>query len=158
MSDIQCNIAGVVIRKISPLADHRGWLAELFRHDELPLEYHPVMGYISLTEPGITRGPHEHRTQTDYICFLGTGNFRLYLWDNRPQSPTFFHKCQMDIPSDNQYAVLIPPHVVHAYKNIGTSAGLVANFPNRLYGGENRHSPVDEIRHEENPDSAFKIE
>ena len=36
--------------------DARGWLCELFRHDELPAEFHPVMAYISETEPGVARG------------------------------------------------------------------------------------------------------
>ena len=44
------------------------------------------MAYISMTEPGIARGPHEHAEQADCFCFLGPSNFTVYLWDRRPGS------------------------------------------------------------------------
>jgi dTDP-4-dehydrorhamnose 3,5-epimerase len=44
--------------------------------------------------------------------------------------------------------VVIPPGVVHAYKNVGDVPGLIVNMPNRLYGGAGRRGPVDETRHE----------
>ena len=51
-------IMGVVVRDLRRFNDKRGWLTELFRHDELDEEYYPLMTYISATEPGVTRGPH----------------------------------------------------------------------------------------------------
>src|SRR5262249_23961925 len=56
-------IAGILWKPLKQFADARGWLVELFRDDELPVEYHPAMAYVSLTEPGIARGPHEHVDQ-----------------------------------------------------------------------------------------------
>jgi len=50
------------------------------------------MSYISQTEPGIIRGPHEHKDQADLFCFIGPSTFRLYLWDARKGSPTFGQK------------------------------------------------------------------
>jgi len=32
------------------------------------------------------------------------------------------------------------------------------NLPNRLYKGEGKHRPVDEIRHEDNPESIFRLD
>ena len=40
-------IDGVVIRDLRQFTDSRGWLAELFRHDELDPEFYPVMAYTS---------------------------------------------------------------------------------------------------------------
>jgi dTDP-4-dehydrorhamnose 3,5-epimerase len=54
-------------------------------------------------------------------------------------------------------SVVIPPGIVHAYRNVGKVAGLVVNCPNRLYRGEGRHDPVDEIRHEDDPKSVFRL-
>ena len=54
--------------------------------------------------------------------------------------------------------LIIPPGVVHAYKNVGGAAGIVFNCPNRLYKGPGRKEPVDEIRHEEDPDSRFRLD
>ena len=60
-------IKDVVVYPLRKYADERGWLAELFRHDELTEEFHPVMSYISFTHPGIQRGPHEHVDQADVL-------------------------------------------------------------------------------------------
>ena len=69
--------------------DPRGWLVELFRNDLVPPQFHPVMAYVSMTKPGVARGPHEHVDQADYFCFTGPSTFRVYLWDARKGSPTF---------------------------------------------------------------------
>ena len=53
---------------------------------------------------------------------------------------------------------MIPPGVVHAYKNIGATPGLVFNCPDRLYAGEGSKEPVDEIRHEESDGSPFALD
>jgi dTDP-4-dehydrorhamnose 3,5-epimerase len=70
-------IKGVVVRKLVRNLDSRGWLAELFRSDELDEEFFPAMSYISATTPGVTRGPHEHWDQADFFCFIGPSNFKL---------------------------------------------------------------------------------
>ncbi len=152
------NIDGVVVREPETFRDDRGWLAELFREDELDPEMLPVMGYISMTRPGISRGPHEHREQTDLICFFGISKFRLYLWDNRPDSPTYKRHERIETEPGRILLVQIPPGVVHGYKNIGSVEGMIINCPNRLYAGAERKEPVDEIRHEEASDSPFSIE
>ena len=54
--------------------------------------------------------------------------------------------------------VIVPPGVVHGYKNIGISPGTVINFPNKLFAGERRKEFVDEIRHENDPKSPFRID
>jgi dTDP-4-dehydrorhamnose 3,5-epimerase len=155
---MKCEIQGVEVREPVKQEDERGWLTELFRHDELGQEFLPAMGYVSMTRPGMARGPHEHRDQADHFCFLGPSTFRLYLWDNRSDSPTYGTRFTVDAGEDNPLAVLVPKGVVHAYKNIGPVDGLVYNAPNRLFTGENRKEPVDEIRHEDAPDSSFKLD
>jgi dTDP-4-dehydrorhamnose 3,5-epimerase len=117
-----------------------------------------MMGYVSMTRPGVARGPHEHRAQTDLFCFLGPSTFRLYLWDNRPDSPSLGRKAIMDAGENERLMVLVPPGVVHAYVNIGEGDGLVFNSPNQLFRGPGRLEEVDEIRHETDPDSPFKID
>ena len=59
---------------------------------------------------------------------------------------------------DKPMFVVIPPGVVHAYKNVGGDQGLVFNCPDRLYKGPGRKDPVDEIRHEHDPKSPFKMD
>jgi dTDP-4-dehydrorhamnose 3,5-epimerase len=116
------------------------------------------MSYISMTRPGVTRGPHEHRAQSDFFCFIGPSTFRLYLWDNRPNAPSYGAKIQYEFGENRPAAVIVPPGVVHAYKNIGQIEGLVFNAPDKLYAGEGKKEPVDEIRHENMADSKYRID
>jgi dTDP-4-dehydrorhamnose 3,5-epimerase len=151
-------IKGVVVRDLKKFVDERGWLSELFRQDDLEAEFHPTMTYISSTNPGVTRGPHEHVDQADLFCFIGPSNFRLRMWDNRTDSETFNRVMTVYVGEDNPKSVLIPKGVVHAYRNVGTSCGIVINCPNRLFMGERRQEPIDEIRHEDDPETIFRID
>jgi dTDP-4-dehydrorhamnose 3,5-epimerase len=138
--------------------DGRGWLAELFRQDEMEEEFYPAMAYISSTEPGQQRGPHEHEDQADMFCFIGPSSFKLRLWDNRENSETYNHVMTLFAGEENPQSVLVPAGVVHAYRNVGSKPGVVINCPNRLYMGAGRHDEVDEIRHEDDPATIFKLD
>lgn len=151
-------IEGVSVRPLKRFCDARGWLVELFRHDELRDSDHPAMGYLSQTLPGVARGPHEHREQTDLFVFVGPGDFKVYLWDTRPGSPTNGRRQTLILGQCRLAVVVVPPGVVHAYKNISEMEGLVLNCPNRLYAGPGRRDPVDEIRYENAPDSPFHLD
>ena len=151
-------IDGVLIRPLGRFADARGWLIELFRHDELQPADYPAMAYVSQTLPGVTRGPHEHRQQTDHFGFVGPGDFKLYLWDTRPGSPTLGTRQTLIAGESNPQAVIVPPGVVHAYRNVSQIAGLVFNCPNCLYAGEGHREPVDEIRHEDLAGSPYVLD
>jgi dTDP-4-dehydrorhamnose 3,5-epimerase len=151
-------IAGVIWKPLRKYHDQRGWLCELFRDDEVPAAFRPEMAYMSLSEPGIVRGPHEHVEQADFFCFLGPGSFQVYLWDNRRRSRTYRAHQREIVGVDRPMALIIPPGVVHAYKNISNEPGLVFNCPNRLFKGPGRKDPVDEIRHEDDPDSPFRLD
>lgn len=151
-------IAGVIIRELRKHTDERGWLAEIFRQDELEPEYYPVMAYISMSLPEVTRGPHEHVDQSDLFAFIGPSNFKLKMWDNRPGSPTFGNEMTILVGEDHPSLVLVPKGVTHGYKNIGDKPGFVINCANRLFKGEGRREPVDEIRYENLPDSPFQMD
>lgn len=151
-------IQDVVVRDLRKFNDSRGWLSELFRHDELPAEFFPAMAYTSSTKPGVTRGPHEHVDQADLFCFLGPSNFKVRMWDNREDSLTYRNVMTVIAGADSPKSVLIPKGVVHAYRNIGEIDGIVINCPNRLYMGPERREQIDEIRHEDDPDTIFRID
>ena len=151
-------IADVVFKPLARHTDSRGWLVELYREDELADAIHPVMAYVSQTEPGVARGPHEHADQTDYFAFIGPGDFELFLWDARQASPTFGMHTRTLCGASNPCAVSIPPGVVHAYRNVSAVPGWVFNAPNRLYAGRHKQEPVDEIRHEHVTDSPYQLD
>lgn len=150
-------IASCTVKPLTKYSDERGWLGEFFRHDELPASLHPTMGYLSLTKPGVSRGPHEHEHQTDLFLFF-SGTFKLYLWDDRKESPTYGNRQIVEVGEANPAIAIVPPGVVHAYWNVGDTEALVVNCPNKLYAGEGKKEPVDEIRHEEMENSPFIME
>lgn len=151
-------IEGVVVKPFRKFVDERGWLAEIFRHDELAGEFHPTMSYASLTLPGVLRGPHEHVDQADLFCWFGPGDFKVTLWDNRKESSTFGHRMEVAMGANHPGSILVPKGVVHCYRCISHEPGLVVNCPNQLFMGEGKRSPIDEIRHEDDPQNPFVLD
>jgi dTDP-4-dehydrorhamnose 3,5-epimerase len=144
---------GLQIKQVLLYKDPRGWLGEIIREDESDIT--PAMVYLSMTRPGLARGPHEHKKQTDLFCFVG--KFRLYLWDNRKNSSTYQEKKVVET-SDIPTLAIVPPGIVHAYKNIGSTDGLVINLPDKLYKGWGKTETVDEVRYENDPRTPFRVE
>jgi len=154
---MESKFLGVKIIPLKRWEDQRGWLSELWRVDEIATDEIPVMTYVSLTKPGVVRGPHEHVHQTDMFGFVGPSTFALHLWDNRSASPTFGQYETFEGGAFEPFIAIVPPGVVHGYKNIGEIDGIVVNCANKLYKGEGKKEPVDEIRHEADLENEFKI-
>ncbi|MFT5144044.1 MAG: dTDP-4-dehydrorhamnose 3,5-epimerase [Rhodothermales bacterium] len=146
--------------KLTPLrrfSDDRGWLSEIFRVDEPPDGHELAMAYISETLPGVARGPHEHVAQTDLFAFFD-GIFRVFLWDNRVDSPTYGTRQVFVTGRENPTTLRVPPGVVHAYRCESEIPSLILNCPDKLYAGPGRAEEVDEVRHEDEPDSPFRMD
>lgn len=148
-------IKGVIVKELQKNSDERGWLTEIFRRDEL--DFDVVMSYVSLTNPGVVRGPHEHAAQSDCFVFLGPGDFRLYLWDRREDSETKGEAVELEVGEKNPRLVIVPPGVVHGYKCVSDVPALSINLPDKLYKGINKAQAVDEIRWENQADSPYRI-
>ena len=152
------SIDGVVLTHLQKFTDERGWLAELFRVDELDRAFHPAMAYASISLPGVLRGPHEHVSQADLFCWFGPGSFKVTLWDNREGSPSFGHRMELLLGAERPGSLLVPRGVVHCYRCISPDPALVINCPNRLFKGAERRETVDEIRHEDDPGNPFVLD
>jgi len=155
MDKIKTDIEGVIIKKLTSHEDNRGYLTEIYREDEDTIK--TAMCYVSFTKFNQIRGPHEHLEQTDFFIFLGSGDFELYLWDNRKKSKTFGNKIKITVGENNKVKVIVPPGVVHGYKSISKTGSVCINLPDKLYAGKNKKENVDEIRHENDENSKFKI-
>lgn len=151
-------IDDVVLKDFRTFTDKRGWLTEIFRQDELPDGFRPAMSYVSLTLPGVLRGPHEHVDQADLFCWFGPGDFLLSLWDNRSDSPTYLKRMEVVFGASRPGSALVPKGVVHGYRCISPEPGLVVNCPDRLFMGTGKQEPIDEIRHEDDPGNPFVMD
>jgi dTDP-4-dehydrorhamnose 3,5-epimerase len=149
-------LPGVRVEALPVFNDARGSLHELFRTDEIPAGFKPLMACSSWSHPGVTRGPHQHVGQDDYFTFAGPSDFSVYLWDDRAGSAKaargWFIKTGAAAPT----RIHVPRGVVHAYRNTGKVSGLVVTVTSLLFKGEGRRDPVDEIRHELDPSSPYR--
>ena len=154
-------IKGVIIKKLNKYKDERGWLAEIYREDEDG--YQPAMSYVSVTKPGVIRGPHENVKQSDCFVLVGPGSFELHRWDRRQErrdfgiSPSKGEYLKLKVGEDNPTMVIVPPGVVHGYKCVSKCSAYCINLPDKLYKGDNKKQEIDEIRWEDQKDSPYKI-
>lgn len=150
-------LPGVRVEALPVFKDARGSLHELFRIDEVPAGFKPLMACSSWSHPGVTRGPHQHVGQDDYFTFAGPSDFTVYLWDNRPGSACEKKGWFILTGEQAPTRIHIPRGIVHAYRNTGKVSGLVVTVTSLLFKGIGRRDVVDEIRHELNPNSPFKL-
>jgi len=128
-------ISGVTFHRLVQRRDDRGYLTELLTMRDNPEE--PIVHVYQVhAEPGSIRGWVYHRWQEDRLTFT-EGQFRLALYDLREGSPSFRNLEVLDVGAENPARVTIPPHVVHALKNIGPGRACFVNFPTRAYDPAN---------------------
>jgi dTDP-4-dehydrorhamnose 3,5-epimerase len=134
-------IHGVLLDHRPLHEDERGELLEVYNpawglHPD-PLVY----AYCVFTRPRQIRGWVVHRSQDDRLFFLH-GVFRIALFDDRPDSPTYHQLDVFVISERNRRLLIIPRGVFHAIQNIGTEEAIFMNLPTRPYN----HSDPDKYR------------
>jgi dTDP-4-dehydrorhamnose 3,5-epimerase len=132
-------------------------LFELFRADEIPAGFEPLMACCSWSLPGVARGPHQHVGQDDYFTFAGPSDFVVALWDARPGAGGAARGWLIRAGQEHPARLYVPRGVVHGYRNTGPVPGLVVTVTSRLFRGWGRKEPVDEIRHELDPHSPYRF-
>jgi dTDP-4-dehydrorhamnose 3,5-epimerase len=135
---IEPRIQGVQIHEQVTQQDERGTLTEIYspfwHFDDIPL----VFLYTVTVRPGQVKGWAVHHEQADRYFFY-QGTLKLVLYDDRPQSPTHGMVNELFFSETNRSLVLVPTHVYHAVHNVGTTDGLMINFPSHPY----RHEDPD---------------
>jgi len=137
-------IKDLIIQKLTPHVDHRGYLIETFRKDKI--DFDPTMMYVSYSKPNVRRGAHLHHYQQDYFIFIGPANFRVVVIDNRKESETYGEIADFYVGENNPAYVIIPTNCWHGYENVSDHLGMVINIPDKLYRGIDYKEPVDEVR------------
>jgi dTDP-4-dehydrorhamnose 3,5-epimerase len=142
-------LPGVRVEALPVFKDQRGTLHELFRVDEIPAGFQPLMACSSWSHPNVARGPHQHVAQDDYFTFAGPSNFRVYLWDDRPGSAKSARGWVINTGENAPARIYVPRG--------GNASGLVVTVTSLLFKGKGRKDPVDEIRHELDPNSPYRL-
>ncbi len=138
---IQPLIEGVRVRLAITHPDDRGDLCEVFStawgFDDEPMVY----AYFASVRPGKTKGWVKHLLQADRL-FMALGSFRVVLYDDRPDSPTYQKLNVLNFSDRKRGLVRIPPGVFHAVQNVGHEDAHFVNSPTRAYN----HAQPDKYR------------
>lgn len=124
-------IAGVRLLRLVRNSDGRGNLTVLGSDTRDPGFAAPHV-YLVTAEPGSLRAWVFHRRQSDRLAFLD-GDFRVVLYDLRPDSATCGRLQVLDVGAANPVQVTIPPLVVHGVQNRGATTAIFVNMPTRAY-------------------------
>jgi dTDP-4-dehydrorhamnose 3,5-epimerase len=110
-------IDGVVIVTPQSHGDERGRFVETYRRSWFPHGREMVQGSRSDKQAGAIVGLHYHLHQADY-WYVPFGTARVVLHDLRQGSPTDGATLVVDIGSENEQGVFIPPGVAHGFASL----------------------------------------
>lgn len=133
-------IEGVLVKPLRVIPDERGFLMEILRGDDAFFERFGQV-YLSVAYPGVVKGWHYHREQTDHMAVI-RGMAKIVLYDMREGSTTKGEVMELFAGERNPILVRIPPGVCHGMKAIGAEAAYMINTPDRTY----RYDQPDEFR------------
>ncbi len=114
-------------------------MQDLFVDDELFIKF--GQAYITTAYPGVVKGWHYHKIQTDHFVAI-RGMFKVVLYDDRKDSPTRGEVNEFFMGMHNPILLQIPPMVLHGFKAIGTEEAIMLNMPTEVY----RYDAPDEFR------------
>ena len=128
-------IQGVFIKKLRVIRDNRGYVMEILRSDDTIFEKFGQV-YLSTCNPGIVKGWHYHKKQTDYLTVI-KGNAKVVLYDMRENSKTKGEINEFFVGEKNPILIKIPPLVAHGVTPIDNKPIYIINTTTELYNYKN---------------------
>jgi len=128
-------IEDVKIKKLRVIPDERGWLMEMLRNDDDIFQKFGQV-YLSVVYPGVVKGWHYHKIQTDYFTVV-KGMVKVVLYDTRESSSTYKELNEFYMGELNPILITIPPSVLHGIKGIGMEPAFLVNCPTETYKYDN---------------------
>lgn len=133
-------IHGVHVKQLRLIPDERGYLMEMLRCDD-PFFQKFGQTYVSVGYPGVVKGWHYHKKQTDHFVIV-KGMMKVVLYDERPDSPTKGTLNEFFMGERNPILITIPPGVWHGMKCISQEPAMLVNTPTEPYD----YKEPDEVR------------
>jgi len=127
-------INGVQLKKLRPIPDERGMVMELLRSDDALFEKFGQV-YLSTVYPGVVKGWHYHKVQTDNFAII-KGMAKVVIYDPREDSRTRGELMELFIGEQNPLLLKIPPMVLHGVKGVGAEPAYMINCPTEPYNPE----------------------
>jgi dTDP-4-dehydrorhamnose 3,5-epimerase len=104
---------------------------EILRSDDALFEKFGQV-YLSTVYPGVVKGWHYHKVQTDHFAII-KGMAKVVLYDERDGSPTRGELMELFIGEQNPMLLKIPPLVLHGVKGVGAEPAYMINCPTEPY-------------------------
>lgn len=118
-------IQGVLIHPLKQIPDERGKIMHMLRvHDEHFEKFGEI--YFSTVYPGAIKGWHIHTQMTLNYAVI-SGNIKLVLYDDRPESTTRGELMEIFLGEANYSLIKVPPNIWNGFKGIGVTTAIVAN-------------------------------
>jgi dTDP-4-dehydrorhamnose 3,5-epimerase len=133
-------IEGALLKPLKVIPDERGFLMEILRKDD-PFFKEFGQVYLTVVYPGVVKGWHYHKLQTDHFCVV-KGVAKVVLYDGRDGSPTKGEVNEFFLGDHNRSLLVIPPGVLHGMKGVSPDPAFLINTPTHPY----RYSDPDEFR------------
>lgn len=132
------DIEGVIVSGLATQSGKRGYVRELMRAGDSPLD---TVAQITATMsyPGVIEAFHWHEQQDD-LWYCAKGMIQAVLYDRRDDSATKGVTQVVCLGDQNSATLFVPRGVVHGYKVIGTGQALVMYATNQIF------NPEDEFR------------
>ena len=133
-------IDGVRVKKLKVIPDERGRLMEMLRaDDDLFVKFGQV--YMTTAYPGVVKGWHYHKKQTDHFCVI-KGMVKIALYDRREDSPTYSVVNELYVGEHCPALLRIPSGVLHGWMCVGTTEAYIINVVSEMYN----YADPDEFR------------
>lgn len=100
------------IKKLDVKRDHRGWLAEIIRPEDVGYEKFGQI-LISTALPGKTKGLHYHKRKREWYCVI-QGKGLLTVKDRKTNE-----KVELELSDRHMTLVEIPTGYLHSLSNTG---------------------------------------
>jgi dTDP-4-dehydrorhamnose 3,5-epimerase len=124
MNITKLDIGGAYYIEAKRHADERGWFQEWFKKSDLQqhidFDFTPVQANISHSKKGVVRGIHYSiapEGQAKLVTVMH-GAIDDYIIDINPNSTNFGKWIRVRLSSQDGNAVLLPPHVGHAFQSL----------------------------------------
>lgn len=112
---------GVKFKELIVHKDARGWLAEIFRPEDVE---NTIKGQVTITTafPGIIKANHYHKRKNEWYCIL-KGKMKLVLKDMNNGNQE-----EVVLSEDKLQILKIEPNIAHGFKNIGNDMLLLLMY------------------------------
>jgi dTDP-4-dehydrorhamnose 3,5-epimerase len=118
-------IDGVQVISLRTILDERGLVRHMMKcTDPHFLKFGEI--YFSQIFPGAIKAWHIHRKMELNYAVI-SGNIKLVLYDDRPDSQTYKELQEIFMGEDNYVLVKVPHNVINGFKAIGNEKAIVAN-------------------------------